>query len=88
MSTEVEGVTRPAMVRIARRAGVKSVSDDCFPVIRGIIHNKIDEIVYAALLVNSENQTKTLMSKDVYGALRLKGHKVARSTELGSGMGK
>ena len=84
MSTEVDGVTKPAMVRIARRAGIKSVSDDCFPAIRGVIHNKIDDIVRTALLVNSEHQTKTLMPNDIYGALRLKNHKVARSSELGN----
>lgn len=88
MSSEVEGVTRPAIVRISRRAGVKSVSDDCFPVIRGVIHDKIDEIIRTALLVNSEHQTKTLMPEDIYGALRLSGYKVARCSELGSNSNK
>ena len=84
MSSEVKGVTKPAMVRIARTAGVKSVSDDCFPVIRSVIYDKLDEIVKASLVMNSEHQTKTLMPEDIYGALRIKGHKVARSAEIGN----
>jgi histone H3/H4 len=80
--SECEGVTKPAMVRISRRAGIKSVSEDCFPIIRKVIHTKVDDIVRTALLVNSEHQTKTLMADDVYGALRMMGHKVARSTDL------
>ncbi len=84
MNLEVDGVTKPAMIRISRRAGIKSVSDDCFPHIRSIIHEKLDDVIRSALLVNSEHQTKTLMPEDVYGALRLKGHKIARSTEIGN----
>jgi histone H4 len=86
-TTEMEGITRPAITRISRRGGVKSVSDDCFPVVRNLIQAQLDEVIRTALLVNSEHQTRTLMSDDIYEALRLNGHNVAQSTELGTNTG-
>ena len=57
----MEDITKPSITRLARRAGVKSVSDDCFNPIRLLIANHLDELVRAALVVNSEHQTKTLV---------------------------
>jgi histone H3/H4 len=86
-SAEIDGITRPAITRLSRKAGVKSVSDDCFPVIKNVINDRLHSLVEAALVVNSEHQTKTLMPGDVYEALRLRGYNVAQSTELGTGTG-
>jgi histone H4 len=86
-TTEMEGITRPAITRLSRRGGVKSVSDDCFPVIRNLIGTELDNIVRTALMVNSEHQTKTLMPDDVYQALKMNGYNVAQSTDLGTSTG-
>lgn len=42
------------------------------------------KIAVAALVVNSEHNTKTLMPEDIYEALRLLGYNVAQSRELGT----
>ncbi len=78
-------ITKPSITRLARRAGVKSVSEDCFPVIHDVIGTTIEEIIGVALRVNSARSTKTLMVEDIYDALRLKGYNVAQSTDLGTG---
>lgn len=80
----MEDITKPSITRLARRAGVKSVSDDCFNPIRLLIANHLDELVRAALVVNSEHQTKTLMSNDVYDSLALLGRNVTQSSDLGA----
>ena len=80
----MEDITKPSITRLARRAGVKSVSDDCFNTIRHIIDNRLGELVKAALVVNSEHQTKTLMSSDIYDSLTLLGHNVTHSGDLGT----
>lgn len=80
----MEDITKPSITRLARRAGVKSVSDDCFHAIRHIIANRLDELVFAALVVNSEHQTKTLMPDDVYDSFRLIGQNVTQSGDLGT----
>jgi len=80
----MEGITRPSMTRLARKSGVKSVSDDCFDVIRQLIENRLDEIIDVAVIVNSEHQTKTMMTNDVYDSLGLIGNNIAQSNDLGT----
>lgn len=75
-------LTRPSITRLARRAGVKSIAEECFPYIRSLITQRVGEILDQALIVNSEKQTKTLMVSDIYDALRLTGENVAQSEFL------
>lgn len=77
-------ITKPSITRLARRAGIKSLSDDCYNSVRSLIEVYLDEIITAALIVNSEHNTKTLMSEDIYEALRLRGYNVTQSHELGT----
>jgi len=81
----MEHITKPSMTRLARRAGVKSMSEDCYPVIHQEIGEMIEDIMRVALVVNSTRSTKTLMVEDMYDALRLKGYNVAHSTDMGTG---
>ena len=80
----MESITKPSITRLARRAGVKSVSDDCFDTVRSLINNQLSQVVRAAMVVNDEHQTKTLMVDDVFAALRLLGHQVTSSGDLGT----
>lgn len=77
-------LTKPSLTRLARKAGVKSVSEECFPYIRAIITRKLNQVITQALIVNSEHQTKTLMIDDVYDALELCGENVTKSTNIGT----
>jgi histone H3/H4 len=80
----METITRPSITRVARKAGVKSVSEDCFVVIRQLINLKLKEVLNAALIVNSEHQTKTLMSDDIYDAINILGYNITQSNDLGT----
>lgn len=80
----MDGITKPSITRLARKAGVKSISDDCFDVIRALLKSELGEIITASLIVNSEHQTKTLMAEDVYDSLTLLGYNTTHSTELGT----
>jgi histone H3/H4 len=80
----MENITKPSITRLARRAGVKSLSEECYNNIRGIVNAELSDIIVASLVVNSEHNTKTLMPEDIYEALRLRGHNVTQSTELGT----
>jgi len=75
--------TKPSITRLARRAGVKSVSVDCYDLIRKLIHSKLEEIIRVTMIVNSEHQTKTLMPEDIYEAIAYDGTNLAQSAELG-----
>jgi histone H3/H4 len=80
----MEDITKPSITRLARQAGVKSISEDCFDAIRQDIYDRLDKVISVALVVNSEHQTKTLMPEDIYNALKLLGCNVTRSTAIGT----
>jgi len=75
-------VTRPSIVRLARRAGVKSVSEECFPLIKALIGQRLEALLHDALILKSEHQTKTLMPEDIYEALSIQGEHLTPSDEL------
>jgi histone H3/H4 len=81
----MEYITKPSITRVARRAGVKTMSEDCYTFIHDTIGQKIEEIMKVALVVNGARSTKTLMLDDIHYALSLKGYNVAKSTDIGTG---
>jgi len=81
---KMDNITKPSITRLARKAGVKSLSDDCYNNIRSIVSVYLSDIIVAALVVNSEHNTKTLMAEDIYEALRLRGYNVTQSNDLGT----
>tara|TARA_B100000497_G_scaffold99350_1_gene112330 strand:- start:465 stop:752 length:288 start_codon:yes stop_codon:yes gene_type:complete len=83
-TTTTSALARPSLMRIARRGGIKSLSEDCYPEMRQIVNNKLEEILRVAMIVNGEKHTKTLMVEDIYETLALLGHHVTRSNDLGT----
>lgn len=77
-----KGFTKPAITRLARRAGVKSMSDDCVVPIRNLIGMELDKILQTTLIVNQQHATKTIMPDDVYDALAICGIHVAKTEEF------
>lgn len=76
-------ITKPSITRLARKAGVKSLSDECYSHIRQLVSDNIEKIISVSLVVNSEHNTKTLMVDDIHQALRLCGYNVSYSNDLG-----
>lgn len=77
-------ITKPAITRLARRAGVKSISEDCFPAIRAVLVQQLQTVMDAVHVVNSEHQTKTIMISDVYNALSILGINMTQSHDIGT----
>ena len=80
----MDHITKPSITRLARRAGVKSLSEECYPAVRDLVQRHLKDIIQTAIVVNSEHNTKTLMPEDVYEAFRLRNHNVAQSNDLGT----
>jgi len=76
------GFTKPAITRLARRAGVKSISDECMNPIRNIIGMELERILSTVVVVNQQHATKTIMPDDVYDALGLLNINVAKTEEF------
>jgi histone H3/H4 len=75
-------ITKPSITRIARKAGVKSMSEDCYPTIYNTVDKMLNDIIITALIMNDEQNTKTLMVDDIYKAFALNGFNVAKTSEL------
>ena len=79
----MEDITKPSITRLARKAGIKSISEDCFETIRNLVDEKLKEVISVMLIVNAEHNTKTLMVPDVYESLRLLGYNMTESSDIG-----
>ena len=77
-------IKKPSIERLARRAGVKNIANDCYPLVRRLILGKLHQLAKVTLIANSENHTKTLMPSDINAALSILGHNVAKSSSLGT----
>lgn len=78
----MEGLTKRSLTRLARRAGVKSMSEDCINTIKSLIGIKLNEICYKISIINEQRDTKTIMTTDAYEALRFMGVEIAKLDEL------
>lgn len=78
----IDNISKPSITRLARQAGIKSLSEDCFETVRNLIDEKLNEVIKTIIVVNSEHQTKTVMVGDVYKALQILNYNVAESSYL------
>ena len=75
----MDNISKPSINRIAKLAGIKSMSDDCYDLIKNIMFEKLDDIIKIAIVTNSEHQTKTLMVEDIYNALNIMDNNLANT---------
>lgn len=77
-------ITTPTITRLARRAGVKNISKECYSCIRALMVQRLDYVIQDALVINSQKQKKTLMVDSIYESLELRGINLAQSQDLGT----
>ncbi len=65
--------TRPSIVKIARKAGVKSLADECFVLVDTLMMDHIEALVREGLLMNKVRGGKVLSVEDVQAALMQRG---------------
>tara|TARA_B100000212_G_C27362753_1_gene528973 strand:- start:296 stop:685 length:390 start_codon:yes stop_codon:yes gene_type:complete len=64
------GITRPAIRRIARRAGIKRINGDFYEETRGVLKAWLENKLGAALCYTSHARRSTLYPMDVVYALK------------------
>jgi histone H3/H4 len=84
-----QSLSTPSITRLARQAGVKSMTKDCADTIRNLVNTQVKAIIEQVLIVsavknNRPTKGKILVVDDVYTALSLMGYQVACSNELGT----
>ena len=69
----LEGVTKPAIRRLARRAGVKRISSDIYEYTRDTLKTWLSRLVRDAIVYTEHGKRKTVTSLDVVYALKRQG---------------
>ena len=63
------GVTKPALKRLARRGGVKRISNDVYKETRNVVKLFLENIIRDAVAYTEHARRKTVTSTDVVTAL-------------------
>lgn len=74
-------ITTPSITRLARKAGIKSMSKECYDEVKKICTEKIEEVIKNILLVNN---TKTILISDFIEALELNSEFITISDNIGN----
>ncbi len=72
----VEGITKPAIRRLARRGGVKRISSFIYDDTRGVLKGFLEGIVRDAVTYTEHARRKTVTAMDVVYALKRQGRTI------------
>jgi histone H3 len=80
----IQGITKPALQRILRKAGVKRTSRLVYEELRGILKIHLENIIRDAVTYAEAERKKTIMIRHVRAAMERHGHYLAaESIEIG-----
>ena len=74
--TTIQGITKPAIRRLARRGGVKRISSTIYGEIRDVLTIFLDKVVNDALTYTEHAKRKTVTAMDVVYALKRQGRTI------------
>lgn len=69
----IQGITKPAIRRLARRGGVKRMSGAIYEEIRGVLKVFLEQLIRDAVVYTEHAQRKTVTAMDVVYALKRQG---------------
>ncbi|KAF3179679.1 Histone H4 [Orbilia oligospora] len=72
----IQGITRPAIRRIARRGGVKRISASIYAEVRTVIKTYLETILESCVAYTEHARRKTVTTTDVVHALKIKGRTI------------
>ncbi len=68
------GITKPAIRRMARRGGVKRISDDAYDEVMIQLTSFLEKILQDSMIYTTHSKRKTINGSDVICSLRNNGH--------------
>ncbi len=69
----IQGITKPAIRRLARRGGVKRISGLIYEEVRGVLTAFLDSVVRDAVAYTEHARRKTVSALDIVYALKRQG---------------
>ena len=72
----IQGITKPAIRRLARRAGVKRISGLIYEETRGVLKVFLENLIHDAVIYTEHAWRKTVTALDIVYALKRQGRTV------------
>ena len=72
----IQGITKPAIRRLARRGGVKRISSLVYEETRGVLKIFLENVIRDAVAYTEHARRKTVTAMDVVYALKRQGHTI------------
>ncbi|KAL4861382.1 histone H4 [Aspergillus spectabilis] len=69
----IQGITKPAIRRLARRGGVKRISANIYETTRAVLKTFLESVIRDAVIYSDHGRRKTVTSLDVIYALKRQG---------------
>ena len=69
----IQGITKPAIIRLARRGGVKRISGLIYEETRSVLKMFLETVVRDAITYTEHSRRKTVTAMDVIYALKRQG---------------
>ncbi len=75
--TPIQGITNPAIRRLAHKGGVKTMSNSIYDIVRGILAEHVTKLVESSITFSDYSRKKTVQERDVREALEVLGRPAA-----------
>jgi histone H4 len=76
LQENIQGITKPAIRRLARRGGVKRISSDIYDEIRGVLRRFLESVIRDSVTYTEHARRKTVTAMDVVYALKRQGQTI------------
>ena len=73
MRENIQGITKPAIRRLARRGGVKRISGDIYEEVRTVLRHFLEGVIRDSVTYTEHARRKTVTAMDVVYALKRQG---------------
>jgi len=73
LRNNIDGITKPAIRRLARRGGVKRISGQIYDETRGVLKVFLENVIRDAVTYTEHARRKTVTAMDVVYALKRQG---------------
>lgn len=72
----IQGITKPAIRRLARRGGVKRISAGIYEEVRSVLKGFLEAVIRDSVTYTEHAKRKTVTAMDVVYALKRRGHTI------------
>lgn len=88
LTNSIAGITVPSLRRLARRAGISRMQIPVYAKLRGILKDRLEEILYFSMIISNHRNGKTILLGDaVKGIYYATGNHVTYLEDTGTILG-